>query len=73
MSRTGQKMFSFVPYATDIFCHNTKWATNKWDLLWGKDMIQDTYDWSRKSFILEFLYLEEYLVLRSEQMLDQMR
>ena len=36
-------------------------------------MIQDTYDWSRKSFILEFLYLEEYLVLRSEQMLDQMR
>ena len=23
LSRTGQKLFSFVPYATDMFCHNT--------------------------------------------------
>ena len=35
-------------------------------------MTQDTYDRNQKSFILEFLYLEEYLALRSEQMHDQM-
>ena len=28
---------------------------------------------TEKKFILEFLYLEEYLALRSKQMLDQMR
>ena len=36
-------------------------------------MIQDTHDQNRKSFILEFLYLEECLVLHTEQVLDQMR
>ena len=36
-------------------------------------MIQDTYDQNRKSFILEFLYTEEYLALRTEQVLHHMR
>ena len=39
----------------------------------GKNIIQDTYDQDQKSFILEFLYLEEYLALLTEQVLDQMR
>ena len=73
LSRTGQKFFSCVPYATDILCRNAKWATNRWDLLWGKDMIQGNYNQNRESFILEFLYLEEYLALRIGQVLDQMR
>ena len=36
-------------------------------------MIQNIYDQNRKSFILEFLYIEEYLALRTEQMLHHMR
>ena len=36
-------------------------------------MIQDAYVNNRKSFILEFLYLEKYLALRTEQVLDQMK
>ena len=39
----------------------------------GKNIIQDTYDQDQKSFILEFLDLEEYLALLTEQVLDQMR
>ena len=36
-------------------------------------MIQGNYNQNRDSFILEFLYLEEYLALRIGQVLDQMR
>ena len=68
-----KKNLVFVPYAADMFCHNTKRATNRWHLSWGKDMIQDTYDQTRKSFILEFLYTREYLALRTEQVLHHMR
>ena len=35
-------------------------------------MIQNIYDQNRKSFILEFLYIEEYLALRTEQVLHHM-
>ena len=36
-------------------------------------MIQNIYDQNRKNFILEFLYIEVYLALRTEQVLDHMR
>ena len=47
--------------------------TNRKDLLWGKDIIQGNYDQDRENFILEFLDVEEYLVLLREQVLDQIR
>ena len=52
-----------------MFCHKPELATNGWGPLWGKDIIQDTYDQDHNSFILEFLDL----ALRTEQVLDQMR
>ena len=47
--------------------------TNRKDLLWGIDTIQGNYDQDRENFILEFLDVEEYLVLLREQVLDQIR
>ena len=43
------------------------------DILWGKDIIQHIYNQNQKRFILEFLYLEEYLALRTEQLPDQIK
>ena len=43
------------------------------DILWGKDIIQHIYDQNQKRFILEFLYLEEYLALSTEQLPHQIK
>ena len=36
----------------------------------GKDILQDAYDQNQKSFILEFIYHEEYPASRPGQVLD---
>ena len=36
-------------------------------------MIQNIFDQNRKSLILDFPYIEEYLALRTEQVLHHMR
>ena len=49
-----------------MFCNNTNEELIDEIFFWRKDIIQDTYDQDQKSFVLEFLDLEEYLVLLTE-------
>ena len=60
LSRTGQKLFSFVPYATDMFCHNTNEQLIE-EIFYREKILgifQGTYDHNQKSFTSEFLDFE---------------
>lgn len=35
---------SFSPLRVGYFYQNTKWPTNRWNILLGKDIIEDTYE-----------------------------
>ena len=58
LSRTGQKLFSFVPYATDMFCHNTNEQLIEEILEKILGIFQGTYDHNQKGFTSEFLDFE---------------
>ena len=68
-----EKLFSFVSYAIDMFCHNTNEQLIEEILNGDKISFKVPITRAKKSFISEFLDVKEYLVLFTEQGLNQMR
>ena len=68
-----KKLFSFVSYATDMFFYNTNEQLIEEILNGDKMSFKVPMTRAKKSLISEFLDVKEYLVLFTEQGLNQMR